>query len=204
LNSASSGFTVTVEKSLDTTIAGTRLVISRGGSFGIVVDGSQTFDMDLIGFPSSTAVDSSTKRSTTGCAATWTSNDAFEKMIPFSEKRTTVKRTASARVSGVTRSDRMQGWNIDFNFVHGTRCLIPFDTIGTNSFDSFMDRFGAGASFRIYDAEVSSGYLLDNNSSTLIDTVCFSEDTMNMFSPELIGYSLNLYRFSVECFRSNQ
>jgi hypothetical protein len=202
LNAVSTAFTVTVEKNLDNTVAGTRLLINRGGnSFGVVVDGAQTFDMALIGFPGSTAVNSSAKYSTSACAAAWTSNDAFERLNPYSEKRASVTRLASGRTSGVSRSVRLQSWTIELGFVHGSRALIPLETHAGGSLDSFIDRFGAGASFKIYDAEINSGSVLAN-SATFVDEVSFSEDTVQSFSPELIGYSLNLYKIAITAHRS--
>ena len=58
-----------------------------------------------------------------------------------------------------------------------------------------------GASFKIYDAEINSGSVLAN-SATFVDEVSFSDDTVQSYSPELIGYSLNLYKIAITAHRS--
>ena len=184
--------------SIDAASKGATLYISRvsgADTFGIVVDGSTTFDMDLIGFPASTANDATSKSSTVSCAAAWVSNDGMGELEPFSERVASVTRSMSGRLSGVSRSARMQSWRTRFLFVDERRLLIEQALAGTqDTLEGFIELFGAGAALEFHDVNVSSGTTLAAlSTSTLVDVMHFSEDALTRFEPQRVGPGVPLY-----------
>jgi len=195
---AGNTYTVTVAANLDTSTSHTLLTITRAtgtDTFGVVVDGSTTFDMALIGIVASTANDATPKVSTRSCAAAWTSNDAYAILEPFSERVASVTRAANGRVSGVSRSDRMQSWRVSLGFVHLSRTfVIDALAFAADTLEGFIERFGAGASLEMHDVPISSGTVLAaRTSSTLVDVVHFSEDALTTYEPQAIGAGVPLY-----------
>ena len=191
-------YTVTVAQSIDTTAAHTLLTVTRSAgtdTFQIVVDGAQTFDMALIGIVASTANDALAKTSTRSCAAAWVSNDAYANLEPFSERVASVTRAASGRVSGVSRSDRMQSWRVGLGFVHLSRTfVVDALAFAADTLEGFIERFGAGASLEMHDCVLSSGTTMAaRTSSTLVDVVHFSEDALTTYEPQAIGAGVPLY-----------
>lgn len=195
---AGNTYTVTVAQSIDTTTAHTLLTVTRAtgtDTFQIVVDGSTTFDMALIGIVATTANDALAKTSTRSCAAAWVSNDAYANLEPFSERVASVTRAASGRVSGVSRSDRMQSWRVGLGFVHLSRTfVVDALAFAADTLEGFIERFGAGASFEMHDCLLSSGTAMAaRTSSTLVDVVHFSEDALTTYEPQAIGAGVPLY-----------
>lgn len=191
-------YTVTAAQSIDTAASHTLLTVTRAtgtDTFQIVVDGSTTFDMALIGIVATTANDALAKTSTRSCAAAWASNDAYANLEPFSERVASVTRAASGRVSGVSRSDRMQSWRVGLGFVHLSRTFVV-DALLTaaDTLEGFIERFGAGASFEMHDCLLSSGTTMAPRTfSTLVDVVHFSEDALTTYEPQAIGAGVPLY-----------
>ena len=191
-------YTVTAAQSIDTAAAHTLLTVTRAtgtDTFQIVVDANQTFDMALIGIVATTANDALAKTSTRSCAAAWVSNDAYANLEPFSERVASITRAASGRVSGVSRSDRMQSWRVGLGFVHLSRTFVV-DALLTaaDTLEGFIERFGAGASFEMHDCLLSSGTTMAPRTfSTLVDVVHFSEDALTTYEPQAIGAGVPLY-----------
>jgi hypothetical protein len=191
-------YTVTVAQSIDTTAAHTLLTVTRSAgadTFQILVDGAQTFDMALIGIVATTANDATPKVSTRACAAAWVSNDAYANLEPYSERVASVTRAASGRVSGVSRSDRMQSWRVGLGFVHLSRTfVVDALAFAADTLEGFIERFGAGASLEMHDCVLSSGTTMAaRTSSTLVDVVHFSEDALTTYEPQAIGAGVPLY-----------
>jgi hypothetical protein len=191
-------YTVSAAQSINVDASHTLLTITRAtgtDTFGVVVDGSTTFDMALIGIVASTANDATPKVSTRSCAAAWASNDAYAILEPFSERVASVTRAASGRVSGVSRSDRMQSWRVSLGFVHLSRTFVV-DALLTaaDTLEGFIERFGAGASVEMHDVLLSSGTTIAPRTfSTLVDVVHFSEDALTTYEPQAIGAGVPLY-----------
>ena len=195
-------YTVTVAQNINVLTSHTLLTITRAtgaDTFGVVVDGVQTFDMALIGIVASTANNATAKVSTQACAAAWASNDAYAILEPFSERVASVTRAASGRVSGVSRSSRMQSWRVLFGFVHLSRTfVVDALAFASDTLEGFIERFGAGASLEIHDVPISSGTVLAaRTSSTLVDVVHFSEDALTTYEPQAIGAGVPLYSLSL-------
>lgn len=192
-------YTVTASRSIDPALAHTTITITQSGglTFGLVVDGSQTFDYSLIGFSStvSTANDTAAKTSTKSCAATWVCNDVAREIEPFSERVVAVPRAVSGRVQGVTRSARMQSWRLGLAFIDERRTFVEHALAGPqDTLEGFMERFGAGASLELHEAQVSSGTTLAAlSSSTLVDVAHFTEETLTTFEPTRLGPGVPLY-----------
>jgi len=191
-------YTVTVDQSINVTAGHTLVTITRSAgadTFQILIDGNQTFPMVLIGFVASTANDATPKVSTRSCAAAWASNDAYAILEPFSERVASVTRAASGRVSGVSRSDRMQSWRVSLGFVHLSRTfVVDALAFASDTLEGFIERFGAGASLEMHDVSISSGTVLAaRTSSTLVDVVHFSEDALTTYEPQAIGAGVPLY-----------
>ena len=191
-------YTVSAAQSINVDASHTLLTVTRAtgtDTFGVVVDGSTTFDMALIGIVASTANDAAPKVSTRSCAAAWASNDAYSILEPFSERVASVTRAASGRVSGVSRSDRMQSWRVSLGFVHLSRTFVV-DALLTaaDTLEGFIERFGAGASVEMHDCLLSSGTTIAPRTfSTLVDVVHFSEDALTAYEPQAIGAGVPLY-----------
>jgi hypothetical protein len=191
-------YTVTASQSIDTAASHTLLTVTRAtgtDTFQIVVDGSTTFDMALIGIVATTANDALAKTSTRSCAAAWASNDAYANLEPFSERVASITRAASGRVSGVSRSDRMQSWRVGLGFVHLSRTFVV-DALLTaaDTLEGFIERFGAGASLEMHDCLLTSGTTMAPRTfSTLVDVVHFSEDALTTYEPQAIGAGVPLY-----------
>lgn len=191
-------YDVTVARSIDPATAHTRMTIARAtgtDTFGLVVDGSQTFDMALIGFPSSTLNDATAKVSPVACAACWGANDVAREIESVSERVVAVPRAVSGRVQGVTRSARLQSWRLALAFVDERRMLVEHGLTGAaDTLEGFMERFGAGASLELHEAQVSTGTTLDAvSTTTFVDVVHFSEDALSRFEPMRIGPGVPLY-----------
>ena len=195
-------YTVAMSQNIDPTAAHTTITITRAtgtDTFQLVIDGSETFDMDLIGFTASTANDATAKTSTQACASAWVSNDIYRRFKPFSERQATVQRKMTGQVSGVTRSDRMQSWRADLGFVNEARCFVTSALAGTqDTAEGFIERFGAGASVEFHALDVSTGSTLEAaGSGTLEATAHFSEDTLTTFDPTQVGDGVPLYDFGI-------
>jgi hypothetical protein len=197
---AAGGNTYAVSVSFDINPAnrGASLTITRTGTdtFGLVKDGSQTFDYDLIGFSASTANDGNPKTSDKSAAAAWVGNDILREREPFGERMVSVPRKVNGGVVGVTRSAHMTSWSLGFAFVHEDRMLIrahPTDVDAT--LEAFMRRFGAGASFEAYEEAISAGTVLAGPTTTTnrFGVLHWSEDTLGSFRPQRIGPGVPLY-----------
>lgn len=192
-------YTITVARSIDPALAHTTITVTQSGglTFGFVVDGSQTFDYSLIGFSStvSTANDTAAKTSIKACSAAWVCNDVAREIEPYSERVVAVPRAVSGRVQGVTRSARMQSWRLGLAFVDERRIYVENALAGAqDTLEGFMERFGAGASLELHEAQVSTGTTLAAlSSSTLVDVVHFSEETLSRFEPTRLGPGVPLY-----------
>ena len=192
-------YTLSITRSIDPTQPGQTLTITRANgtaTFQLVIDGSQTFDMALIGFTASTANDANPKTSTQSCAAAWVCNDVAREIEPFSERVVAVPRAVSGRVQGVTRSARMQSWRLGLAFVAEARTFVENALAGAqDTLEGFMERFGAGASLELHEAQVSAGTTLAaiNTFATLVDVVHFSEETLSRFEPVRLGPGVPLY-----------
>lgn len=191
-------YTVTVARSIDPAAAHTTVTITRASgtdTFQIVVDGTQTFDMTLLGFTASTANDANPKTSTQSCAAAWVCNDVAREIEPYSERTVAVPRAVSGRVQGVTRSARMQSWRLGLAFVDERRTYVENALAGAqDTLEGFLERFGAGASLELHEQPSVTGTVLAAlSSSTLVDVVHFSEDTLSRFEPVRLGPGVPLY-----------
>lgn len=191
-------YTVTVARSIDPAVAHTLLTTTRTAgtdTFGFVIDGSETFDMALIGFTASTANDATAKTSTQACAAGWVSNDILAELEPFAEREAEVDRAASGSVTGVSFSSHMTSWSLGFAFVHETRALkrralaVDGDTL-----EGFVERFGAGAQFEAHEVAISSGTTLAGaTSSTLVAVLHWSAESVQSYRPQRLGPGVPLY-----------
>jgi len=192
-------YTVTVAWSIDPAIAGARITITRAtgaDNFGVLwADAATTFDETLLGFSANDAVNATAKTSTKSCAATWVCNDVAREIEPFSERVVAVPRAVSGRVQGVTRSARMQSWRLGLAFVDERRTFVEHALAGPqDTLEGFLERFGAGASLELHEAQVSSGTTLAAlSSSTLVDVVHFSEETLTTYEPTRLGPGVPLY-----------
>lgn len=191
-------YDVTMSRNIDPASPHSRMTITRSAgtsTFGLVVDGNQTFDMNLIGFPASTLNDANAKTSPFACAANWVSNDIPREIESFSERVVAVPRAVSGRVQGVTRSSRMQSWRVGLAFVDRRRMLIEEALDGAqDTLEGFLERFGATASIEMWLASISSGTTLQGlQSSNLIDVVQASEETLSRFEPQRLGPGVPLY-----------
>jgi hypothetical protein len=191
-------YDVTVARSIDPASAHTRMTITRStgtDTFGLVVDGSQTFDMALIGFPASTLNDALPKVSPVACAACWGGNDVAREIEPLSERVVSVPRAVSGRVQGVTRSARMLSWRLGLAFVDERRMLVDRGLTGAaDTLEGFMERFGAGALLELHEQPLATGTTLSAlSASTFVDAVHFSEDALSRFEPTRLGPGVPLY-----------
>lgn len=194
-------YSVVAARSLTPTASHTLVTITRltgGDNFGIVVDGTQTFDCLLIGFIASSAVDATAKVGTRAAAASWASNDAYRTLKPFSSTPAAVTRVASGRVSGVTRGSRMQSWRVGFGFVHESRCnTVDALLSAADTLESFVERHGAGALMEMHEVTTSGAVLALPTSSTLQGRVHFSEESVTEWDPQQIGDAVPLYDVSL-------
>lgn len=191
-------YDVTMSRNIDPASPHSRMTITRSAgtsTFGLVVDGSQTFDMSLIGFSASTLNDANAKTSPFACAANWVSNDIPREIESFSERVIAVPRAVSGRVQGVTRSSRMQSWRLGLAFVDRRRMLIEEALDGAqDTLEGFLERFGATASIEMWLAPLLSGTTLQGlQSSNLVDVVQASEETLSRFEPQRLGPGVPLY-----------
>lgn len=192
-------YTVTVAWSIDPAVAGAVITITRAtgaDNFGVLwADALSTFDEALLGFSASDTVNASAKTSTKSCAAAWACNDVAREIEPVSERVVAVPRAVSGRVQGVTRSARMQSWRLGLAFVAEGRMLVEGALAGAqDTLEGFMERFGAGASIELHEAQVSTGTTLAAlSASTLVDVVHFSEDALSRFEPSRLGPGVPLY-----------
>jgi hypothetical protein len=172
-------------------------------NFGLIKDGSETFDYSLIGYSVSTAVNSSAKGSDIPPGAVWVSNDGFANFQRNSQKIIGETRAASGRLQQVNRSDRMYNYDLDLVFVDEGRLFIETPTLHVNNtLEQFMETFGAGAQFRLYFSPLASGFDITNPAgSTLMGTMIFSADTLSDFQPEQLGVGMNLYDVSLRLFK---
>ena len=192
-------YTVTVAWSIDPAVAGARITITRAtgaDNFGVLwADAATTFDESLLGFSANDAVNATAKTSTKSCAATWVCNDVAREIEPFSERVVAVPRAVSGRVQGVTRSARMQSWRLGLAFVDERRTFVEHALAGPqDTLEGFLERFGAGASLELHEAQVSSGTTLAAlSSSTLVDVAHFTEETLTTYEPTRLGPGVPLY-----------
>lgn len=191
-------YDVTMSRNIDPGLPHSQMTITRSAgtsTFGLVVDGSQTFDMSLIGFSASTLNDANAKTSPVACAANWVGNDIPREIESFSERVVAVPRAVSGRVQGVTRSSRMQSWRLGLAFVDRRRMLIEEALDGAqDTLEGFLERFGATASIEMWLAPILSGTTLQGlQSSTLVDVVQASEETLSRFEPQRLGPGVPLY-----------
>ncbi len=198
-NASVNTYTATVAWSIDPAAPGARITITRAtgaDAFGALwANAATTFDERLLGFTADDTVNATAKTSTQSCAAAWVCNDVAREIEPFSERVVAVPRAASGRVQGVTRSARMQSWRLGLAFVDERRMLVENALAGAqDTLEGFMERFGAGASLEMHEAQVSTGTTLAAlSSSTLVDVVHFSEETLSRFEPTRLGPGVPLY-----------
>jgi hypothetical protein len=166
---------------------------SGSDTFGLVKDGSQTFDYDLLGFSASTANDSAPKSGVRSAAAVWIGNDVLREREPSGERMVSVPRRANGGVVGVSRSAHMVSWSLGFAFVHETRMLLRASADPAGSLESFVRRFGAGAAFQAREVDVASGSVLAPIIEHPFATLHWSEDTLSSFGPRRIGPGVPLY-----------
>lgn len=189
-------YTVSFAYDIDPANAGAAMTISRSAgadTFQLVIDGSETFDYELIGFFASTANDASDKISTASCAGGWVGNDILREREPFGERVVSVPRKANGGVVGVSRTAHMTSWALGFGFIHEDRMLININGSDVNAtLEAFMRRFGAGAAFEAYEVAISSGTLLAAPSGDF-GILHWSEDTLSSFRPRRIGPGVPLY-----------
>ena len=189
-------YDVTLSASIDPDRQASTLTITRAAgtdTFGLVKDGSQTFDYDLLGFRSSTANDSAAKVSDASAAAVWVGNDVLREREPFGERIISVPRKANGGVVGVSRSSHMVSWSLGFAFVHEARMLLRSSVDPGGSLESFLRRFGAGAAFQAREVDVASGTMLAPIIEHPFATLHWSEDTLSAFRPRRIGPGVPLY-----------
>lgn len=192
-------YTAVPSRSIAPGTAHTLVTITRASgadNFQILwADALTTFDETLLGFTANTADNASDKVSTQACGAAWVSNDGMGELEPYSERVASVSRSASGRVSGVSRSARMQSWRTRMLFVDERRLFVEQALAGAqDTLEGFMEDFGAGAAMEFHDADVSSGTTLAAlSSSTLVDVMHFSEDALTRFEPQRVGPGVPLY-----------
>lgn len=192
-------YTVAVTFDINPVNRGASVTITRSAgtdTFGLVKDGNQTFDYDLIGFSASTANDSAPKTSDKSAAAAWVGNDILREREPFGERAVSVPRKVNGAVVGVTRSAHMVSWSLGFAFVHEDRMLMrahPTDVDAT--LEAFMRRFGPGAAFEAYEEAIAAGTALAGPTTTAnrFGVLHWSEDTLSSFRPQRIGPGVPLY-----------
>lgn len=189
-------YSVTVARSLTPSASNTLITITRltgADTFGLVSTAS-TFDLALIGFTASTANNATAKTSTRACAASWASNDAYQRLKPFSSTPAVVSKVASGRVSGVTRGSRQQSWRVALGFVHESRCnVVDGLTTAADTLEGFIERFGAGALVEMHET-TNTGAVVDAVTASTLKARChFSEESINEWDPQQIGDAVPLY-----------
>lgn len=201
-------YSATVSFNVDPALAHSTLTITRtsgADSFGILWGDALTkFDAPLLGFTTSTAVNASAKVSTQSCAAAWVSNDMAREIEPFSERVVSVPRAVSGRVSGVTRSDRMQSWRLGLAFIDERRTFVARAlAVASDALEGFMERFGPGSSFELHEQPtIAAGTTLAAlSASTERDECCFSEETLSTYSPTRLGPGVPLYSVDMKLHR---
>lgn len=154
-----------------------------------------TFDERLLGFAGDTALTAGTKYSMFSCAAMWVASDLYRQLEPSSEKIVAVPRAASGRPQGLSRSSRMQNWNMGLSFIDERRMFVRKASTPADSLEGFMDRFGANASFEMHDLALLSGTNLQwtHNVDTLVAKMAFSESSLSEFAPVRLGPGVPLY-----------
>ena len=162
-------------------------------TFGLVKDGSQTFDYDLLGFSASTENDSAPKSGARSAAAVWVGNDVLREREPSGERIAEIARRANGGVVGVSRSSHMVSWSLGFAFVHEARMLLRASTDPAGSLESFVRRFGAGAAFQAREVDVSSGSTLAPIIEHPFATLHWSGESVTGFRPRRIGPGVPLY-----------
>ena len=189
-------YDVALSANIDPEKQASTLTITRTAgtdTFGLVKDGSQTFDYDLLGFSASTENDSAAKSGARSAAAVWVGNDVLREREPFGERTVAVPRKANGGVVGVSRSAHMVSWSLGFAFVHEARMLLRASVDPGGSLESFLRRFGAGASFQAREVDVASGTVLAPIIEHPFGTLHWSEDTLSAFRPRRIGPGVPLY-----------
>jgi hypothetical protein len=189
-------YDVSLSADIDPGKQASTLTITRASgsdTFGLVKDGSQTFDYDLLGFSASTANDSASKSGVRSAAAVWVGNDVLREREPSGERMVSVPRRANGGVVGVSRSAHMVSWSLGFAFVHEARMLLRSSVDPGGSLESFVRRFGAGAAFQAREVDVASGSVLAPIIEHPFATLHWSEDTLSSFSPRRIGPGVPLY-----------
>lgn len=191
-------YSVTLTTSINPALPGATITITRTAgtsTFGVVVDGSTTFDMALIGLTASTANDANPKTSTVSCAAAWAANDILREREPFGERIADVSRRVSGGVVGVSRSAHMVSWALGFAFVEERRMLLRANASDVDAtLEAFVRRFGAGAAFEAHEVPIASGATLAAmSSSTRFGVLHWSADSVSEFRPRRIGPGVPLY-----------
>ena len=191
-------YTVEVNGDIDPANSGVTVTITRAtgtDTFQLVVDGSETFDMDLIGFTSSTANDANPKTSSASAAGAWVGNDILREREPFGERLADVSRRGNGGVVGVSMSAHMTSWALGFAFVHEDRMLLKVNGGDPDAtLEAFVRRFGAGAAFEAEEIALSSGttFLIDDGSNTFA-VLHWSAESVQTFRPRRIGPGVPLY-----------
>lgn len=189
-------YDVALSANIDPDRQASTLTITRTAgtdTFGLVKDGSQTFDYDLLGFSASTENDSAPKSGARSAAAVWVGNDVLREREPFGERTVAVPRKANGGVVGVSRSSHMVSWSLGFAFVHEARMLLRASVDPGGSLESFLRRFGPGAAFQAREVDVASGTTLAPIIEHPFGTLHWSEDTLSAFRPRRIGPGVPLY-----------
>jgi hypothetical protein len=191
-------YTVEVDGDIDPANPGVTVTITRAtgtDTFQLVVDGSTTFDMDLIGFPSSTANDANPKTSSVSAAGAWVGNDILREREPFGERVAEVARRGNGSVVGVSMSSHMVSWALGFAFVNEARMLLRANANDVDAtLEAFVRRFGAGAAFEAEEIALTSGttFLIDDGSNTFA-VLHWSSESVQSFRPRRIGPGVPLY-----------
>lgn len=198
-NASANTYSAAVAWSIDPTQPGAKITITCTGgadNFGALwANAATTFDERLLGFTVNDTINATAKTSTQSCAAAWVCNDVAREIEPFSERVVSVPRAVSGRVQGVTRSARMQSWRLGLAFIAEARTYVENALAGAqDTLEGFLERFGAGASLELHEAQVSAGTTLAAlSASTLVDVCHFSEDTLSRFEPTRLGPGVPLY-----------
>jgi len=191
-------YVVDVTGDIDPANPGVTVTITRAtgtDTFQLVVDGSETFDMDLIGFPSTTANDANPKTSSVSAAGAWVGNDILREREPFGERMADVSRRGNGGVIGVSMSAHMTSWALGFAFVHEDRMLLKINAADPDAtLEAFVKRFGGGAAFEAEEIDISSGttFTIDDGGNTFA-VLHWSAESVQTFRPRRIGPGVPLY-----------
>lgn len=191
--------------SVDPATASASITIAKAtgsSTFQILwADAATTFDPALLGFAeTNTADNTSAKTSTLSPTALWVSPDPHRELEPQTSKVVSVKRSLSGRVRGLERSSSMRSWRLGLGFVRDTRVLSVRNTSDpAATFEAFLDRYGAGSSMELHDVDTNgtTTALISFDAAEYVDTVCFSQETIERFEPRRIAPGTPLYAFDL-------